>query len=95
MKNLFSPIIMISNSFFTTEVIQIDVEHKLYDNRYRASMSSIKSLIKNIIFSVMAISLGGLADVIGVIKAFVVFQLLKSVPILIYINLFKKFNFDT
>ena len=94
MKNLFSPIIMISNSFFATEVIQIDIEHKLYDNRYRASMSSIKSLIKNMIFSVMAIFLGGLADVVGVIKAFVLFQLLKSISILIYINLFKEINID-
>lgn len=89
-KNFFSPIIMISNSFFSTEVIQMDIEHELYDNKYRASMSSIKSLVKNMIFAVMAILLGVLADALGVITAFVLFQLLKIISILIYINLLKK-----
>lgn len=91
-KNSFSPIIMVSNSLFSTEVIQIDIEHKLYDNKYRASMSSLKSLVKNLIFAVMAILLGILADVLGVVVAFIIFQLLKIISILIYINLLKKIN---
>lgn len=94
MKNSFSPIIMISNSFFSTEVIQMDIEHELYDNNYRATMSSIKSLVKNIIFAIIAILLGALADAIGIIKAFVIFQLLKIISILIYINLFKEININ-
>ena len=72
----------------------MDIEQELYDNRYRASMSSIKSLVKNMIFAVMAIALGALADALGVIKAFVFFQLLKGISILIYIYIFKKINID-
>ena len=34
-------------------------------------------------------------DVVGIIMAFVVFQLLKRISILIYINLFKEINIDT
>lgn len=94
LKNCFSPIIMISNSIFSTEVIQMEVEHNLYDNRYRASMASIKALIKNLIFSLMAFVLGFLADCVGIIIAFLIFQVFKTISILIYINIFKNLNND-
>ncbi len=94
LKNYFSPIIMVSNSIFSTEVIQMEVEHNLYDNKYRASMASIKALFKNLIFSLMAIALGFLADCVGVIIAFSIFQLFKVISIVIYTNIFKKLNSD-
>lgn len=89
-NNLFSPLIMVSNSIVTTEVIQMEIEQKLYDSKYRASMASIKSLFKNIIFSIISICVGLVADCIGIIKAFIIFQLLKVIPIIIYKNVFKK-----
>lgn len=87
-KNIYSPIIMTTNSLFTTDVIQMDIEQKLYNQKYRASMGSIKSFTKNIIFSVIAVILGGLADYIGIVNAFIIFQCLKCVPIILYKKIF-------
>lgn len=87
-KNIYSPIIMTSNSLFTTEVIQIDIEQKLYNEKYRASMGSIKSFAKNVIFSIIAVILGILADYIGIINAFIIFQCLKFIPIILYKKIF-------
>lgn len=50
----------------TTEVIQMDVEQKLYNERYRAS--------------------------IGSIYAFIIFQYLKIIPIILYNEIFHKYN---
>ena len=94
LNSYFSPIIMVSNSIFSTEVIQMEVEHNLYDDKYRASMASIKSLIKNLTFSLMAIVLGFLADYMGIIIAFSIFQVFKGISILMYANIFKKLNTD-
>lgn len=87
-RNVYSPVIMTTNSLFTTEVIQMDMEQRLYDEKYRASMGSIKSFSKNIIFSIIAILLGGLADCIGIINAFIIFQCLKLIPIILYRRIF-------
>lgn len=87
-RNVYSPIIMTTNSLFTTEVIQMDVEQRLYNAKYRASMGSIKSFSKNVIFSIIAIILGGLADCIGIINAFIIFQCLKFIPIILYKKIF-------
>ena len=82
-KFFISPIIMISNSLFTTEIIQMDIEQKLYDDKYRASMESVKSLFKNIIFSIVNLLIGFFADRIGIIASFVIFQIFKIIPIYI------------
>lgn len=79
-----SPLIMVTNSVFSTEAIQMNMEQQLYDSKYRASMGSIKSIVKNILFSIFALFLGKLADIIGVIYAIIILQLLKFIPIIIY-----------
>lgn len=88
-QNNISPLIMVTNSVFSTEAIQMNIEQQLYDSKYRASMGSIKSLVKNILFSILALLLGKLADIIGVIYAIIVLQLLKFIPIIIYNNILK------
>lgn len=62
LQNIFSPIIMVTNSLFSTEVIQMELEQKCYDSEYRASMGSIKSFVKNLIFSLISILVGIIAD---------------------------------
>lgn len=89
MQNNISPLIMVTNSVFSTEAIQMNIEQQLYDSKYRASMGSIKSLVKNILFSILALLLGKLADMIGVIYAIIILQLLKFIPIIIYNNILK------
>ena len=79
---------MTTNSLFTTEVVQMDTEQKLYNEKYRASMGSIKSCAKNIIFSIIAVVLGGLADYMGIINAFIIFQCLMFIPIILYKKIF-------
>lgn len=86
-KNYVSPFIMVSNSIFSTDVIQMNIEQKLYDSKYRASMGSIKALFKNILFSILALILGKLADMIGVVAAIIILQLLKFIPIIMYNNI--------
>lgn len=88
-QNHISPLIMVTNSVFSTEVIQMNIEQQLYDSKYRASMGSIKSLVKNILFSILALLLGKLADIIGIIYAIIILQLLKFIPIIIYNNILK------
>lgn len=86
-KNYASPFIMITNSIFSTDVIQMNIEQELYNSKYRASMGSIKSLVKNILFSILVLILGELADIIGVVYAIIILQLLKFIPIIIYNNI--------
>lgn len=86
-KNYVSPFIMVTNSIFSTDIIQMNIEQQLYNSKYRASMGSIKSLVKNILFSILALILGELADIIGVVYAIVILQLLKFIPIVIYNNI--------
>lgn len=88
-KNVLSPFIIVTNSIFSTDVIQITIEQQLYDSRYRASMGSMKSLIKNVLFSILALILGKLADVVGIVSAIISLQLLKFIPIIIYNNIIK------
>ena len=89
LKSIISPIIMVSNSLFTTEVIQMEIEQQLYDEKYRASMGSIKSLFKNIIFAIISLLIGLCADKIGIINSFIIFQILKIIPMYIYKNIIK------
>lgn len=91
-KNCISPLIMVTNSIFATDAIQMNIEQQLYDSKYRASMGSIKSLVKNILFSILALILGRLADLIGVIYAIIILQLLKFIPIIIYKNILNNMN---
>lgn len=90
LKSIISPVIMVSNSLFTTEVVQMEIEQKLYDEKYRASMGSIKSLFKNIIFAIISLLIGFCADRIGIIGSFIIFQILRIIPIYLYKNIMEE-----
>ena len=84
--------IMITNSVTNTDSIQFDIEQKLYESKYRASMGSIKSFTKSILFAVFAILLGMIADKLGIIQAFVLLQIFRVIPLFLYNKIFKKFE---
>ncbi|MBQ8299822.1 MAG: MFS transporter [Clostridia bacterium] len=92
MNNVISPIVMVSNSLLQTDYIEAEMEQKLYRDEYRASMGSIKALFESIMFSILSIILGLVADKFSVITSFVVFQLMRVIPLLIIKNVMEKID---
>lgn len=90
MNNVFSPIVMITNSVFPTDVAKSDISQKLYKDEYRSSMGSLKSLIGSLMYSVFAILVGLIADWKGAVFTLFVAQFLKFVVVWIYCDIFKK-----
>lgn len=88
-KSFISPLIMISNSLFTIEIIKMEVEQKLYDDKYRASMGSVKSFFKNVIFALISLLIGFVADRFGIIASFVIFQMLRIISLYLYSNILR------
>lgn len=88
-NNVFSPIIMVSNSVIPADIAEEDIEQKYYSDEYRATMGSVKSLFESVMFSIIAVLVGFVADRTSIIFAFVIFQLVKIVPIGIYLLIFR------
>jgi len=89
MNNVFSPIVMVTNSVFPTDVAKSDISQKLYKDEYRSSMGSLKSLIGSLMYSVFAIIVGFIADWKGAVFTLFVAQFLKFVVVWIYCGMFK------
>lgn len=92
MNNIFSPIVMVTNSIFPTEVAKSDLSQELYTDEYRSSMGSLKSLIGSILYSVFAILVGLLADWKGTIFALFISQILKFIVIYLYGRIYRLRN---
>ena len=81
-KNVISPIVLVSNSFFHNDFINSEIEQKLYKDEYRASMGSIKNFIQSILFSIFSVILGLIADCFSITTSFIIFQLINIIPVL-------------
>lgn len=92
LNNVWSPIIMVTNSVFPADVAKSDISQRLYKDEYRSSMGSLKSLVGSALYSVFAILVGWVADVWGIIFALAVAQVLKFVVIWIYWRMFRKWG---
>lgn len=90
MNNIISPIVMVSNSLFQSDYIESEIDQKLYEDEYRASMGSIKSLFTSIIFSILSIVLGAIADDFNIVTSFIIFQLLRIIPLIVKKNVLEK-----
>lgn len=90
MNNVFSPIVMVTNSVFPTDVAKSDISQKLYKDEYRSSMGSLKSLIGSLLYSIFAILVGFIADLKGAVFTLFVAQFLKFIVVWIYCGMFKK-----
>ncbi len=89
MNNVISPLILVSNSLIPVGIARNDISNKLYTNKHRASMASIKSLFSSITYAIFALIIGFSADNIGIINTLIFAALLKIVVIVIYKNIFK------
>lgn len=89
LKNIFSPIIFVTNSLLPTGIAKNSISNKLYTDKHRASLASMKSLFGSIIYAIAAVLVGLIADNIGVIKTLIIAQIVKVIVILVYKNIFK------
>jgi predicted MFS family arabinose efflux permease len=80
-----------SSLFFGTgTVAQSSLLQKEFTHEQRATMGSLNSLASNLLFGVMAIILGFVADKIGPAKALLL-TTIAGIPVLyIYLKLFKE-----
>ena len=92
MKNVFSHILLTSNSLFygVMSVTQNDMSQKLFTDRHRASMGSIKSFTASLTYALLAVVIGWIADGFGVVTALVSFQAFGVLSLMIYMSLFKE-----
>lgn len=88
-KNIFSPLIFVTNSLVPTGVARNGISNKLYTDKHRASLASMKSLFGSIIYAIAAVLVGLIADNIGVIKTLILAQIVKVIVIFVYRNIFK------
>lgn len=91
---IFSPILMSSTSllFGVETVAENSLMQKEFQDKQRATMSSLNSLLGNLFFGVAATFLGYVADILSPGKALLLSQLLVIPIIWIYWKLFKNYK---
>lgn len=83
-NNVFSPIIMVTNSIFPTGAAKSEISQSLYKDEYRSSMGSLKSLVGSLLYSIFALVVGALADWKGAVFALFAAQFLKFIVVFLY-----------
>ncbi|MBE5822227.1 MAG: MFS transporter [Clostridiales bacterium] len=89
LNNIWSPLVLVTNSVIPTNIVKEEISQKLYTDEYRASMASIKSLISSISMAIFFLLVGIIADNFGVVYTLAIMQCFKLIVILIYVNIFK------
>lgn len=89
LNNVWSPLVLVTNSVIPTEVVKEEISQNLYSDEYRASMASIKSLVSSISMAIFSLLVGFIADNFGVAYTIGIMQVFKIIVIAIYINIFK------
>ncbi len=86
-----SPLLMSSNSLWygVAQVSKSSLLQKEFTNKQRATMGSLDSLLENIFFGIVAVSLGLLADKLTPTKALLISQVLLLPTIWLYWKLYK------
>lgn len=94
MNNFWSPfVMMLSNAAFGTSITAIkSVLQKQYSSSQRATMSSIIAMFGNLLFAVLSILIGWLADITSVQTALIIFISFRLIILYIYIHLAKHKN---
>lgn len=88
---VLSPLLMSSTSVFfgVTSVAKNSLLQKEFTNEQRATMGSLNSFAGSIVFGIIAITLGALADRISPSHAFVVLQIFQLGNLYLYWKVFK------
>lgn len=89
LNNVFSPIVLVTNSIIPIGVASSEISQQLYSDDYRASMGSVKSLVGSILMAIFSLLIGIIADNFGVIFTIAIMQAFKIIVIAIYTNIFK------
>ena len=89
LNNVWSPLVLVTNSVIPTEVVKEEISQKLYSDEYRASMASIKSLVSSIYMAIFSLLVGFIADNFGVAYTIGIMQVFKIIVVAIYVNIFK------
>lgn len=89
LNNVWSPLVLVTNSVIPTEVVKEEISQKLYSDEYRASMASIKSLVSSISMAIFSLLVGFIADNFGVAYTIGIMQVFKIIVVAIYVNIFK------
>lgn len=92
MNNVLSPIVMVTNSVFQTQVAKSEISQSLYKDEYRSSMGSFKSLIGSLLYSIFAVLVGLVADWKGAVFALFISQFLKFIVAYFYGKIYKLRN---
>lgn len=91
LSNVLSPILLTTNSllFGVISVAQNEMAQGLYTDRHRASMASLKSLAGSLVYAVLALLIGLIADAFSVTAALLAFQVFGVISLLLYAKLLK------
>ncbi len=90
LNNIFSPLILVTNSVIPSGVAKKALMNKHYDDKTRASMASLSSLIVTISISIVMVLVGIIADNIGILKTLMILTSFKIITVLLYRSVFKK-----
>ena len=88
-NSVVSPLILVSNSLFPTNISKNSLMNEYYSDELRASMASLTSLIVTLATSIVMILIGALADSIGVIYALIIISSFRIITVVLYNNVFK------
>lgn len=88
-NSVVSPLILVSNSLFPTNISKNSLMNEYYSDELRASMASLTSLIVTLATSIVMILIGALADSIGVIYALIIISSFRIITVALYNNVFK------
>ena len=89
---VISPVLMgfTSVAYGAGSVSLNSLQQKEFTQNQRATMGSMTSLMGYLLFGVISVLLGKMADVIGPLKSLIVLHVLLFIPLLFYREIFKK-----
>lgn len=91
MPTIASPLLLNINSFFfgVGETASGALLHKEFSDKQRATMGSLNSLVGSIVYAIITVAVGIVADQIGPAKTILLLGVMSIAVVLIYGNLFK------
>lgn len=92
LPSLASPVFLNINSFFfgVGDTANGDLLHKEFTDKQRATMGSLNSLAGSLVYAILAIAVGLVADKLGPATTILILAALSISVVVIYANLFRK-----
>jgi MFS family permease len=87
-----SPVLLNIDAFFfgVGETANGDLMHKEFTDKQRATMGSLNSLVGSLVYAILAIAVGLVADKLGPAITILILAVLSISVVVIYANLFRK-----